>query len=104
MEGNQLDVKQNFNLYNILAVLALAAFLVLIFLIKREGNDERTQYMVYKLFSFLFTFLLIGLSLIIIVTGWKTIDYTLLRVSITILMSLNIFVGLVYWIYLSKTA
>ncbi|AXM88216.1 MULTISPECIES: hypothetical protein [Anoxybacillus] len=89
---------------NILAVLALAAFLVLIFLIKREGNDERTQYMVYKLFSFLFTFLLIGLSLIIIVTGWKTIDYTLLRVSITTLMSLNIFVGLVYWIYLSKTA
>ncbi|WP_297990254.1 hypothetical protein [Anoxybacillus sp.] len=89
---------------NGLTVLALAAFLVLIFLIKREGKDERTQYMVYKLFSFLFTFLLIGLSLIIIVTGWKAMDYTLLRVSITTLMSLNIFVGLVYWIYLSKTA
>lgn len=91
------------NLTNGLTVLAFFAFLVLIFLIKKEGKDERTQYMGYKLFSFLFTFLLIGLALIIAVTGWKTIDYTLLRVSITTLMSLNILVGLGYWIYLSKT-
>jgi hypothetical protein len=89
---------------NGLTVLAFVAFLALIYLVKKEGKDERTQYMGYKLFSFLFAFLLCGLVLIIFVTGWKTIDYTTLRVCITSLMSLNIFVGLGYWIFLSKTA
>jgi ABC-type proline/glycine betaine transport system permease subunit len=88
---------------NGLSAFAFFAFVILVVLIKKEGKDERAQYMSYKLFSFLFTFLLAGLGLIIFVTGWKTIDYTLLRVAITTLMSLNIFVGLGYWIYISKT-
>ena len=58
----------------------------------------------YRLFSFLFTFLLGGLTLILVYTGWKEVDYTQLRVSITTLMSLNILLGLGYWVYLSKTA
>ena len=89
---------------NGLSVLALAALVVFVILIKKEGNDERTQYMEFKLLRFLYIFLLGGLSLIIFVTGWKTIDYRLLRVCITSLMSLNIFVGLGYWIYISKNA
>lgn len=55
------------------------------------------------IFRFLFTFLLTGLALIIVVTGWRTLDYTQLRVSITTLFSLNILAGLGYWIYLIKT-
>ncbi|KHF29440.1 hypothetical protein LR68_01801 [Anoxybacillus sp. BCO1] len=92
------------NLTNGLSVLAFLAFLVLIFFIKKEGKDERAQYIGYKFFSFLFTFLSIGLGLIVAVTGWKNIDYTLLRGSITTLISLTILIGLGYWIYLSKKA
>ncbi len=87
---------------NGLAALAFFAVIALVLLIKREGRDERAQYMGYKLFSFLFTFLLGGLAVIIVATGWKPVDYTLLRVCITTLMSLNIFVGLGYWLYIRK--
>ncbi|MFC4560179.1 hypothetical protein ACFO3D_18645 [Virgibacillus kekensis] len=87
---------------NGLTVVALVAFLILMGLVKKEGRDERSQYMGYKLFSFLFTFLLGGLALIIFVTSWKTIDYTLLRICITTLMSLNLLAGLGYWIYITK--
>jgi hypothetical protein len=88
---------------NGLSVLSLLAFIFLGFLMKKEGKDERAQFMAYKLFSFLFTFLLGGLALIIFVTGWKTIDYTLLRVCITTLMSLTIFAGLGYWMYIRRS-
>jgi ABC-type proline/glycine betaine transport system permease subunit len=90
------------NITNGLTAFAFFAFVILVVLVKKEGKDERAQYMGYKLFSFLFTFLLGGLALIIFVTGWKPIDYTLLRVCITTLMSLNIFVGLGYWLYIRK--
>ncbi|WP_280770375.1 hypothetical protein [Salipaludibacillus daqingensis] len=90
------------NVTNGITVVAFFAFLVLIFLVRREGKDERTQYMGYKLFRFLFTFLLGGLALIIFITGGQTVDYTLLRVSLTSLMSLTILVGLGYWLYISK--
>jgi hypothetical protein len=92
------------NITNGLAVFAFLAFLILVFLIKMEGKDERTQFMGYKLFSFLFTFLLGGLSLIIFITAWKELSYIQLRVCITTLMSLNLLLGLGYWIYLSKTS
>jgi hypothetical protein len=91
------------NITNGLTVLSFIAFLILMILVKKEGKDERSQFMGYKLFRFLFTFLLAGLALIIVVTGWRTLDYTQLRVSITTLFSLNILTGLGYWIYLSKT-
>lgn len=87
---------------NGLAVAAFIAFLIMVALVRREGKDERSQFMGHKLFSFLFTFLFGGLALIIVVTGWRTLDYAQLRVCITTLMSLNILVGLGYWIYLSK--
>ncbi|WP_409297017.1 hypothetical protein V1498_04000 [Peribacillus sp. SCS-26] len=88
---------------NGLSVLAFAAFLVLIFLFKKEGRDERARYMGYRLFSFLFAFLLGGLSLIIFITGTEAFTYIQLRVSITALMSLNLLAGLGYWLYLRKT-
>ncbi|WP_042416774.1 hypothetical protein [Geomicrobium sp. JCM 19038] len=90
------------NITNGLTAFALFAFVILVILMKKEGKDERAQYLGYKLFSFLFTFLMGGLALIIFITGWEPIDYILLRVCITTLMSLNIFIGLGYWIYISK--
>lgn len=53
--------------------------------------------MEYKLFRFLFVFMLAGLALIMFMTGLKPIDYTLLRVCITTLMSLTVIIGLVFW-------
>jgi hypothetical protein len=90
------------NISNGLAVLAFIALIGLVILIKNAGNDERTQFMGYKLFSFLYTFLLCGLALIIFITAWIPFDYVMLRVCITSLMSLNILIGLGYWIYISK--
>lgn len=90
------------NATNGLTALAFFAFVILVILIKKEGKDERAQYLGYRLFSFLFTFLLGGLALILFVTAWNPLDYISLRMSITTLMSLNIFVGLGYWIYMSK--
>ncbi|MCH5585211.1 hypothetical protein MK805_09545 [Shimazuella sp. AN120528] len=87
---------------NGLAVFAFLALIVLVILISKEGKDERAQLMGYKLFRFLLVFLWVGLALVIFVTGWKTIDYTQLRVCITTLMSLTIILGLGYWVYLSK--
>lgn len=87
---------------NGLSVLSLIALLIILLMVTKEGNDERTHFMGYKLFSFLFFFLLAGISLIILITGWKTISYTLLRVSITTLFSLTIFAGLGFWLYLNK--
>lgn len=88
---------------NGLTMLALLGLVALIMLMKREGNDERTHYMWYRMFRFLFVFLWFGLALLILVTAWKTIDYALLRVCITSLSSLTIFVGLGYWIYISNS-
>lgn len=87
---------------NGLAVVAFLAFLAMTVLVKKEGRDERTQYMGHKLFSFLFAFLFGGLALIIVVTSWRTLNFTLLRVLITSLMSLSILLGLGYWLYLVR--
>lgn len=90
------------NITNGLSVFSLLALITLIALTSKEGRDERAQLMSYKLTSFLFIFLLGGLALVILVTGWITIDYVQLRVYITALMSLTIIMGLGYWIYISK--
>ena len=87
---------------NGLTVIAFFMFLGLVFLVTKEGKDERAILLGYKLFSFLFIFLLCGLSLIIFYTGWKTLDYVSLRVYITTLMSLTIFAGFFYWLILRK--
>lgn len=85
---------------NGLTVLALLAFGVLVLLVAKEGQDERSRWMGFKLFRFLFLLLLGGLAAIILVTGWVTVDYETLRSWITLLMSLVIFAGLGYWLYL----
>jgi len=87
---------------NGLTVLAFFAFLIISVFVKREGKDERSQMMGYKLMSFLFTFLFGGLALIIFVTGWFDIDYTLLRVSISLLLSLTVLMGSIYWFSLKR--
>ncbi|MEK0314527.1 hypothetical protein [Cohnella sp. 56] len=87
---------------NGVSLIALFGVIVLSVLVKKEGTDERARFMGFKLFSFLFTFQLAGLSLIILVTGWNDIGYTWLRICITSLFSLTILVGLGYWIYLGK--
>ncbi|WP_156877753.1 hypothetical protein [Shimazuella kribbensis] len=87
---------------NGLSAFAFFAMIVFVILVMKEGKDERAQLMGYRLYRLLFTFLLGGLALIIFVTGWKEFDYTLLRVCITTLFSLTIFVGLGYWILLRK--
>lgn len=83
---------------NGLSGIAFFVFLGLVILVAKEGKDERSTFLGYKLFSFLFVFLLGGLSLIIFYTGWRTLDYVMLRVCITTLMSLTIFAGLSYWL------
>ncbi|ALX48799.1 hypothetical protein [Lentibacillus amyloliquefaciens] len=90
------------SLTNGLSVVALLAFIILVAMVSKEGQDERAQYMGYKLYSFLFTLLFIGLSLIVFITGWQSIDYVLLRVFITTLMSITIVVGLVYWLIIRR--
>lgn len=90
------------NITNGLHVIAIVAIVLLVVLVRRGGSDERAQYMGYKLYSFLFTFMLVGLSLIILVTGWYPVEYTMLRVYITTLFSLNVFVGIIYWLYLKQ--
>jgi hypothetical protein len=90
------------NITNGVSIMALVGIIVLTVLIKKEGSDERSRFMGYKLFGFLFTFQLAGLSLIILVTGWNAIGYDLLRICITSLFSLTFLVGLGYWIFLSK--
>lgn len=90
------------NITNGLTAFAFFAFVILVILMKKEGKDERAQYLGYKLFSFLFTFLLGGSALIIFITAWKPMDYALLRICITTLISLNLLVGLGYWFYISK--
>jgi len=97
-----MTVELLINITNGVSIMALVGVIVLAILIKKEGTDERARFMGYKLFSYLFTFLLAGLSLIILVTGWNAIGYALLRICITSLFSLTILVGLGYWIYLSK--
>ncbi len=89
-------------LTNVLTGIAFFVFLGLVILVAKEGKDERATLLGYKLFSFLFVFLLGGLSIIILYTGWKSLDYTMLRVCITTLMSLTIFVGLFYWLIIRK--
>lgn len=88
---------------NNLSVFALLAFVALIVLAAKEGNDERASLLGYKLFRFLFVFLLSGLSLIIFYTGWVTIDYVLLRVCLTTLMSVTMFAALIYWMIIRRT-
>lgn len=85
---------------NGLTVIAFFVFVGLVILVAKEGKDERAIFLGYKLFSFLFTFLLGGLALIIFFTGWNTLDYVTLRVCITTLMSLTIVVALGYWLIL----
>ncbi|WLR51892.1 hypothetical protein LC040_02990 [Bacillus tianshenii] len=87
---------------NGLTAFAFFAFIILLFLVKREGKDERAQYMGYKLLGLLYTFLFGGLSILIFVTGWETVSYTMLRVSLSMLLSLHIFLGLGYWVYLTR--
>jgi hypothetical protein len=87
---------------NGLAAVSFFVFVGLIILVTKEGKDERATLLGYKLFSFLFVFLLCGLSLIIFFTGWKTIDYVMLRVCITTLMSLTILAGSFYWIIIRR--
>ncbi|MBB6675358.1 hypothetical protein [Cohnella nanjingensis] len=87
---------------NGLSGIAFLACIGLVILVAKEGQDERARLLGYKLFSFLFVFLIGGLSLIICYTGWKTIDYVILRICMTTLMSLTIFVGLFYWMIIRK--
>jgi hypothetical protein len=87
---------------NGLAAFSFLALVILIVLVSKEGKDERAQLMGYRLFRFLFVFLWSGLALIILVTGWKAIDYTQLRVYISTVLSLTIILGLGFWIYLRK--
>lgn len=89
-------------LTNGLTGIAFFILVGLIILVAREGKDERAALLGYKLFSFLFVFLLGGLSLIILYTGWRTLDYELLRVCMTTLMSLTVVVGFVYWLILRR--
>lgn len=87
---------------NGLTVVAFLVFLLFVYFIAKEGNDERATFLKFKLFSFLFTFLLSGLALIILYTGWVPLNYVMLRVSITSLMSLTVIVGFLYWLILRK--
>lgn len=90
------------NATNVIGVLAFIVFVILTVFMAKEGHDERTQYMKYKLYSFLFTCLLLGLSLVLFITAWFDTNYTMLRVSITTLFSLVIIIGGLYWSYLTQ--
>ncbi len=87
---------------NALAVIAFFMLLGLAILVVKEGQDERAILLGYKLFSFSFAFLLGGLSLIIFYTGWNTLDYAMLRVCITTLMSVTISAAFFYWLAIRK--
>jgi hypothetical protein len=87
---------------NGLSALAFFASIVFVVLVMKEGKDERAQLMGYRLFRLLFVFLWGGLAIVILVTGWKPFDYILLRVCISTLLSLTIFLGLGYWVLLRR--
>lgn len=85
-----------------LALLAIAAFVALVILITREGTDERARTMGYKLYSALFLILFSGLGLVAFISGFYTINYHQLRSCISVLMSLTIIYGLIYWIIIKR--
>lgn len=87
---------------NSMTITAFFAVIGLVLSVAKEGKDERAVLMAYRLFRFLFVFLLGLLSLIILYTSWEPLDYVSLRVCLTTSMSLTVFVGIVYWQIIRK--
>ncbi|SFG61513.1 hypothetical protein [Sporolactobacillus nakayamae] len=87
---------------NSLTIAAFFAVIGLVLSVAKEGKDERAVFMAYQLFRFLFVFLLGLLSLIILYTSWRTLNYVFLRICLTTSLSLTVFAGLVYWQIIRK--
>jgi hypothetical protein len=87
---------------NGLALVAIVAFIALVLLITKEGTDERAKLMGFKLYGSLFLLLFGGLALITFVSGFYMINYQQLRMTLSILMSITVLWGLLYWIILKK--
>jgi hypothetical protein len=87
---------------NGLALVAIGAFIALVFSIIKEGSDERARLMGFKLYGSLFLLLFGGLALITFISGFYMINYQQLRMALSILMSITVLWGLLYWIFLKK--
>ncbi|GEB76623.1 hypothetical protein [Sporolactobacillus inulinus] len=87
---------------NSMTVVAFFVVIGLVLSVAKEGKDERAVIMAYRLFRFLFVFLCGLLSLIILLTSWRTLDYVTLRVCLTTSMSLTVLAGFVYWLIIRK--
>jgi hypothetical protein len=87
---------------NAISSITFLVFIVLMIIMKREGDDERAQAMQYRLFRFSFFFVMAGLSFLILISGWIEMTYTTFRSLTTTMFSLTLISALCYWLYLQR--
>ncbi|MFS0749930.1 MULTISPECIES: hypothetical protein [Oceanobacillus] len=89
-------------LFNGLVAISLIGFLLFILSMKNQGNDERTIFLSQKVFKSMYTVLLLGIVIIFLFNTWSEISYQVFKMSISIVISLNLLLGVGYWFYLIK--
>ncbi|MFU8691680.1 hypothetical protein ACNA6I_17735 [Rossellomorea sp. FS2] len=90
-------------LINGLVVVSFFAFFILMISMAKEGKDERTLLISNKLFRGLYSFIIMGLALMLFTNGWTELDFSTFKTLLSLLLSLHLFFGLGYWFYLLKT-
>ncbi|GLI84823.1 hypothetical protein ANABIO32_25400 [Rossellomorea marisflavi] len=89
-------------LINGLAGLSFFSFFILMISMTKEGNDERTLLISNKLFKGLYSFIIVGLALILVINVRIEINFNDFKSLLKLLLSLHLFFGLGYWFYLLK--
>ncbi|MCT1576980.1 hypothetical protein M3E13_03880 [Oceanobacillus kimchii] len=95
-----MDILQT--LFNGLVAISFIGFLLFILSMKNQGNDERTIFLSQKVFKSMYTVLLLGIVIIFLFNTWSEVSYQVFKMSISIVISLNLLLGVGYWFYLIK--
>ncbi|MBT2599799.1 MULTISPECIES: hypothetical protein [Oceanobacillus] len=95
-----MDILQT--LFNGLVAISFIGFLLFILSMKNQGNDERTIFLSQKVFKSMYTVLLLGIVIIFLFNTWSEVSYQVFKMSISIVISLNLLIGVGYWFYLIK--